>query len=105
MLHITASTKLLKEELRIAHEVIRDIMGSLNDAHTHPSKNLTKHIGQYITDMPEFKVLTKDAESAKQLLRKVCSGEIMPIEAFHRFDSALREIIVLRNLLDSTTSF
>jgi len=105
MLHITASTKLLKEELRIADGLIRDIMGSLNEAHIHPSKNLTKLIGTYITNMPEFKVLTKDAESAKQLLRKVCSGEIKPNEAFLRFDKAHEEIHVLINVFDSVATF
>ena len=105
MLHITASTKLLKEELRIADGLIRDIMGSLNDACYNPSKNLTKLIGIYITQMPEFKVLAKDAESAKQLLRKVCSGEIEPKEAFLRFDKAHGEIHLLLNVFDSVTAF
>ena len=105
MLHITASTKLLKEELRIADGLIRDIMGSLNDVMIHPSKNLTNHIGIYITKMPDFKVLAKDAESAKQILRKVCSGEIGPKDAFFKFDQAHEEIHVLINVFDSITAF
>jgi len=105
MLHITASTKTLREELRIADALIRDIMGSLNDVVMHPSKNLTRNIGTYITNMPDFKVLTKDAESAKQLLRKVFSGEIEPKEAFFKFDKAHEEIHVLINMFDSVTTF
>jgi len=105
MLHITASTKLLKEELRIADGLIRDIMGSLTAAHENSAKNLTNYIGIYIREMPDFKVLAKDAEEAKQLLRKVCSGEIKPNEAFFKFAKAHEEIRVLLNVFDSVTTF
>ena len=105
MLHITASTKTLREELRIADGLICDIKGALNDVSHQHAPNLTNRIGIFITNMPEFKVLSKDAESAKQLLRKVCSGEIEPREAFLRFDKAQEEIHILINVFDSVTTF
>ena len=103
MLHITASTKLLKEELRIASGLIRDIMGVLSDPKS--LDNLTQSVGVFVLEMPEFKVLTKDSESAKRILRKVCTGEIKPAEAFCMFDLALKEVNTLLNMFDSTTSF
>ena len=103
MLHITASTKTLKKELRIAGGLIRDIMGALADPKS--ANNLTKCIGAFVIQMPEFKVLTKDAESAKHLLRKVCTGEIKPDDAYWIFDGALNEVNTLLNVLDSVTDF
>lgn len=100
MLHITGSTKTLKEELRVANGLINDIMGTLSKI--KPSDNLALKIGEpYIQKMPKFKVLEKDAEGAKHLLRKVCSGEITPMDAYWRFYEAQEELNELRNALDS----
>ena len=103
MLHITASTKTLREELRIASSVIHDIMGVLSDQKS--LNNLTKQVGIFIIEMPEFKVLARDAEAGKQLLRKVCSGEVKPMDAYLKLNEALGEVNTLLNMLDSVTTF
>ena len=103
MLHITASTKTLREELRIARGVIRDIMSVLSD---HKSlNNLTQQVGIFVIEMPDFKVLARDADSGKQLLRKVCSGEVKPMDAYLKLNTALEEVNSLLNVLDSVTTF
>ena len=99
MLHITGSMKTLREELRIANALINDILGVLGNLKT--SDNLTEKVGTFVIHMPEFKVLAKDAERAKHLLRKVCTGEISPKDAFLRFIEAQNEILALQNMLDS----
>lgn len=99
MLHITGSMKTLREELRVANALIMDILGVLG--HLKPSDNLSERVGTFVIHMPEFKVLAKDAEGAKQLLRKVCTGEILPEEAFKRFVIGQEEIHILQNMLDS----
>ena len=99
MLHITGSMKTLREELRIAHGLIRDIMGVLGNL--KPSENLTEKVGSFVLNMPKFKVLEKDSESAKHILRKVCTGELSPMDAHIKFDQACREIHHLMDVLDS----
>ena len=90
MLHITGSVKQLKEELRIARGLIQDITGVLDNVNVET--NLTKSVGIFAVQMPEFKILAKDADSAKRILRMVCTGEMQPGEAAKRFRSAYKEI-------------
>ena len=90
MLHITASTKLLKEELRIADGLLKDIIVTLDNVNSET--NLTKSVGIFAVQMPEFKVLTKDADSARRILRLVCTGEMHPSEAANKFRAAYLEI-------------
>jgi len=90
MLHITGSVKVLKEELRIARGLIQDIVGVLE--HVNSETNLTKSVGTFAVQMPEFKVLTKDADAAKRILRLVCTGEMQPGEAAQKFKCAYKEI-------------
>lgn len=99
MLHITGSMRILKNELRSANSLINDILGALGNL--KPSDNYTKILGPLIVNMPEFKVLAKDADSAKRLLRRVCSGEVEPAEAFVKFFDAQDEIQFLKNMLDA----
>ena len=99
MLHITGSMKTLKEELRIANGLINDIMGVLGNLKA--SDNLSKKVGCFVTDMPKFRVLEKDSEGAKHLLRKVCTGEVAPNDAYWRFYEAQKEITMHQNMLDS----
>ena len=93
MLHITGSMKTLKGELELAIGLCKDIIGVL-DSVTSDS-NLTKKVGTFILKMPDFKVLAKDTETAKQILRKVCSGELSPLDAKLKFEKALKEVTVL----------
>jgi len=97
MLHIIGSMQTLKGELQSAHDLLKDIIGALDLA--TPDTNLTKTIGIYVVQMPEYKVLAKDAENAKQLLRKVCSGEISPDMALKKFVHAIDEVHMLLELL------
>ena len=98
MLHITGSMKTLREELRVANALINDILGVLG--HLKPSDNLAEKVGTFVIHMPEFKVLARDVEGAKHLLRKVCTGEISPKNALLRFIEAQNEILALQNMLD-----
>ena len=93
MLHITGSMKTLKGELQSARHLLQDILGTLQSV--TPDTNLTKDIGTFVVQMPEYKVLAKDSENAKQLLRKVCSGEITPDIAINKFSNALLEVNLL----------
>ena len=97
MLHITGSVKTLKEELRSAWGLCKDIIGVLNVANANT--NLTKEVGIFVIQMPEYKVLAKDAENAKKLLRRVCTGEIDPHEAARRFALAAQELYVISEKL------
>lgn len=90
MLHITGSVKQLKEELRIARGLINDIVITLNNVRTET--NLTQKVGTFAVQMPEFKILTKDADAAKRILRMVCTGEMQPGEAAQKFKCAYKEI-------------
>ena len=97
MLQITRSTRTLKEELRSAKGLLRDIIGVLDSV--DDKTNLTKAVGGFIPNMPEYKVLAKDAEAAKQLLRKICSGELKEPEAIVIFSEAYDEVEKLYMLL------
>lgn len=102
MLHITGSMKTLKGELQSAKGLCLDIVGSLESA--NPDTNLTKAIGVFVVKMPEFKILAKDAESAKNVLRKVCSGELNPKDALALFERSLSEVEMLQMMLSSLKS-
>lgn len=98
MLHITASTKILKEEARIAHNLINEIIKALRTSIAQD--NLSNTIGIFVVQMPQFKVLAKDAEDAKQILRKVCTREITPKDALSKFEKAHSEIYLLDSILN-----
>jgi len=99
MLHITGSMKTLKGELQSAQSLLEEILGTLESVTL--DTNLTKVVGIFVVQMPEYKVLAKDSESAKNLLRKVCSGEISPAIAFKRLADALVEVKMLLEVLES----
>ena len=98
MLNIVGSMKTLKGELRSSTGLILDILGVLNSV--KPDTNLTKEIGTFVVNFPEYKVMAKDADSAKKLLRKVCTGEISAEEAAKHFKSAFEEVSKLLNMLE-----
>ena len=83
MLHITGSMKTLKGELWSARNVLKDIIGVLKSANS--DINLTKEVGIFVIQMPDYKILNKDADTAKQILRKVCTGELSCSEASSKF--------------------
>lgn len=93
MLHITGSMKTLKGELELATGLCKDIIGVLDSVGT--DTNLTKEVGSFVLNMPDFKVLAKDTETAKQILRKVCTEELSPVDAELKFKKALKEVEVL----------
>lgn len=102
MLHITGSMKTLREELRVADKIINNVINVLGNL--KPQANLTAQVGYFLTHDVfeiEFKVLARDVESAKHLLRKVCSGEVNPNDAHFRFVSAQQELHRIQNMLDS----
>ena len=99
MLHITESTKTLRKELRVANNYINDIISVF--ANINSKDNLTEKIGKFVINMPEFKVLARDSEMARLILRKVCTGEINIVHASEKLIQAQDEIHALQNALDS----
>ena len=99
MLQIIGSMKTLKGEAKRAKALCLDILGDLEQITA--SDNLTNRIGIYVRQMPDFKVLSKDAESTKQLLRKVCSGEITPADACEHIKDAINQLDIIISMLDS----
>ena len=93
MLHITESVKTLRKELLSIKPIFEQIINSLKSV--TPQTNLTKEIGIYVVTLPNYKVLVRDAESAKDKLRKVCSGELSPADAIIKFKKALQEVNTL----------
>ena len=98
MLHITGSMKTLKGELQSVKNLCKDIIGVLESV--TPDTNLTKNVGIFVIQMPDYKIINKDADTAKQVLRKVCTGELSTQEASSKFASALREVNILLNMLN-----
>lgn len=97
MLHITGSMKTLKGELQSAKGLLKDIIGVLESVTT--DTNLTKEVGIFVIQMPDYKILNKDADNAKQVLRKVCTGELSPQEASSKCAGALGEVEKLLKML------
>ena len=98
MLHITGSMKTLKGELYSARNVFTSIISVLKKANS--STNLTKEIGIFAKQMPEYKILAKDADSAKKIIRKVCTSELSTKEAVILFENAQKEIEMLLKMLE-----
>lgn len=98
MLQITASMKTLKGELFSARNVLKDIIPVLETVNS--STNLTKEVGIFALQMPSYKILAKDADSAKKVLRKVCTGELSANEALVKFKCALNEVEKLQKMLE-----
>ena len=100
MLQIIDSMKTLKGEVKQSKALCLDIIGDLEQITA--TDNLTIRIGIYVRQMPEFKVLSKNSESAKQLLRKVCSVEITTLDASQHFNSGLSQLDTLISIFDCT---
>ena len=93
MLHITGSVITLRKELSSAESVCIGIISTLQAV--KPETNLTKNVGIFAVQMPDYKVLARDADSAKKLLRMVCTGEMSPQDACQKFRKALDEVQTL----------
>ena len=74
-----------------------DIVGTLNLV--NQETNLTKEVGIFVRQVPDFKVLARDAESLKKLLRKVCTGETDPHDAAGKISHATIELRILSEAL------
>ena len=98
MLHIIGSMKTLKGELYSVRNVCNGIISVLKKANS--STNLTKELGIFAVQMPEYKILTKDADSSKKVIRKVCTGELTVDEALVKFETALKEVEKLQKMLE-----
>lgn len=97
MLQITRNMQSLHVELQSAHGILKDVIGTLDGLKS--DSNLTKEVGIFIIQMPSYKILTKDSEELKKLLRLVCSGEITPEDAANKCRSALAEVEKCRDWL------
>lgn len=98
MLHIVGSMKTLKGELYSVRNVLKGIISVLENVNS--STNLTRELGIFAVQMPEYKILTKDAESAKKVIRKVCTGELNVNDALDKFKVALKEVEKLQKMLE-----
>lgn len=97
MLHITGSCKALKEELRLADNLCNDVIGVIKKVDSNT--DFKKEFGIFVIQMPEFKIISKDAEAAKQLLRKVCTGELQLCDFLEKVLMAQKEIRMIRDVL------
>ena len=98
MLHITGSMKTLKGELYSARNVFKGIISVLKKVDS--STNLTKELGIFALQMPDYKIISKDADAAKKVIRKVCTGELSADEALTKFETALKEVKKLQKMLE-----
>ena len=98
MLHIIGSMKTLKGELCSLNHVFKGIISVLKKVDS--STNLTKELGIFAVQMPEYKILTKDADSAIKAIRKVCTGEATVDEGLVKFETALKEVEQLQKMLE-----
>lgn len=90
MLAITAKVKLLKEEVFSAINVCKDIIGTLDNV--TDNTNFKKEVGIFALQAPDWKILTHEKQAMQDLIRKVCTGEVAPIEARIEFEKALAEL-------------
>ena len=90
MLAITAKVKLLKEEVFSAINVCKDIIGTLDNV--TDNTNFKKEVGIFALQAPNWRILTNEKQSMQDLIRKVCTGEVSPIEARIKFEEALIEL-------------
>lgn len=98
MLHITASTKTLLSEVRSAIGYVSQVIDCLRAI--TPEKEYASYVANLVRAIPEYKVIARDAEEAKQLLRKVCTKEVAVSDALVSFENALRELRALVIALD-----
>ena len=71
---------LLYSELEKANRFMQTLKNALDFC--KEESNLREEIGiPFITKMPKFKILEREADEMKQKIRKVCSGEISLEEA------------------------
>lgn len=102
MLHITESMKTLKGELSSFRNVCTGIADVLKKVDS--TTNLTKELGIFAVQMPSYKVLSKDADSAVKVIRKVCTGELNADDALVKIEIALIEVEMLQKMLSSLKS-
>ena len=90
MLAISAKVRLLKEEVSSAINVVKDIIGTLNNV--TDSTDFKKEVGIFALQAPDWKILTNEKQVMQDFIRKVCTGEKSPTEARIKFEEALIEL-------------
>ena len=50
--------------------------------------------------MPEYQILSKDADSTIRVLRQICTGEVSPSLGLEAFQIALKEVEMLQEILE-----
>lgn len=102
MLHITESMKTLKGELYSFRNICNGIADVLKKVDS--KTNLTKDLGIFAIQMPTYKILSKDADSATKVIRKVCTGELTADDALVKIEVALKEVEMHQKMLSSLKS-
>lgn len=87
---IKSKVRDLHEELTRAKHVVKDIKGSL-EACTETT-NLTKEIGIYARQMPNFKILAEQRVACISFVRQVCTGELTPEKALELLSEAEKQL-------------
>lgn len=67
--------------------------------------NLTKELGIFVKDFPKLNTLGPQANWFKSTIRKVCSGELEPSEAYNMLESSYQEIFELRECFNKEKLF
>lgn len=90
----------LYKELTVAKGYVADVLGALKKW-TPETMSYTTHISKpFIKEMPKFKIMEKEAEEVKKLLRRVCTEEL-PIEKaipfFEKMEKEIEEVLGMVN--------
>ena len=88
-------------ELSTAEAFLKDLKGTLEGM--NEESNLKWKIGvPFISKMPKFKIMEKDADAVKQRLRKLCSGEIQIQEALEETEKLLEFVKEAKEVFNNT---
>ena len=79
MLAITAKVKLLKEEVTEAQTLCQDIVTKL--AALKRQSDYRKELGVFAVQAPKWEILTDEKNRIINIIRKVCTGEVDPLNA------------------------
>ena len=86
----------LYKELTVAKRYVKDVVGILKNWNPVTDNYVTSISEPFIKKMPKFKIMDKDAEEVKKILRRVCTEEV-PIEKtiqfFEKMEKELEEVL------------
>jgi len=103
MLPISGKMKRLNDECLRAQTVLSEVIVALS--YVKPDSNLTQEIGCFLTSSRygdfRFAILKDDVHDIATLLRKVCTGEVSPVEALQICSNALTEINIISRGIES----